>query len=47
MDHEQFVKQYRGGRDPSMGEMLVALGIGFGLWQLFRAIEHGTLFPRA
>ena len=45
MDHEQFVKEYRGGRDLSIGEALVALGVGFCLWHLFRAIEYGTLFP--
>ena len=41
MDHEQFVKEYRDGRGLSADEVLVALGIGFGLWYLFRFIERG------
>jgi hypothetical protein len=40
MDHEQFVREYRGGRGLSAGEVLVALGIGFGLWHLLRAIDR-------
>ena len=43
MDHEQFVKEYRSGHGLSVGKVLVALGIGFGLWHLFRAIEHGSV----
>jgi hypothetical protein len=45
MDHEQFVKEYRGGRGLSGGEILGALAVGFCLWHLFRAIEYGMLFP--
>ena len=40
MDHEQFVKEYRGGRDLSAGEVL---GIGFGLFHLMRIFDCGSV----
>jgi hypothetical protein len=43
MDHEQFVKEYRGGHDLSAGEVLVALGIGFGLFHLMRFLDPGSI----
>jgi hypothetical protein len=39
MDHQQFVKEYRGGRDPNAGEVVLALGL---LWQIFLSLEGGA-----
>ena len=43
MDHRRFVKEYRGRTRLSGGEILVAVGIGFCLWHVFRAIEHASV----
>jgi hypothetical protein len=40
MDHDTFVKKYRGGRDLSAIEVLAFLGLGFALWHLLRATDR-------
>lgn len=43
MDHEQFVKEYRGGRRLSAGEVLGAFAIGFALGHLLRFLDRESV----